>query len=196
MTDHEANTRFFRTGVSLPHYQFQTNAGIPKKENESTFSLQGSTKKGELQLFCEMTGMLWLTFEEEIDDYLGKIYMEGNMGNKQTGQFFTPFNLAELTARLRIERGKQVFLNEPASGGGAMILAAAKIMKESGDNYQELMKVVAQDLDWNGVYMTYIQLSMAGIVAKVIQGDTLKNETPSPSQILYTPMYLLKGGLK
>ena len=118
------------------------------------------------------------------------------MGNKQTSQFFTPFNLSELTARLRIERGEQVFLNEPASGGGAMILAAAKIMKENGDNYQNLLQVVAQDLDWNGVYMTYIQLSMAGIVAKVIQGDTLKNEAPSPAQILYTPMHLLKGGFE
>lgn len=35
------------------------------------------------------------------------------------------------------------------------------------------LDVVARDLDWNGVYMTYVQLSMIGIKAVVIQGDTL-----------------------
>ena len=33
--------------------------------------------------------------------------------------------------------------------------------------------MIAQDLDWNGVYMTYIQLSLLGVKATVVQGDTL-----------------------
>lgn len=52
------------------------------------------------------------------------------------------------------------------------------------------MKVVAQDLDWKGVYMTYVQLSMLGIDAAVVQGNTLEETfTPDfpPERVLLTP---------
>ena len=48
-------------------------------------------------------------------------------------------------------------------------------MKERGINPQTCLKVVAQDLDWKGVYMTYLQLSVLGIKAIVVQGDTLQD---------------------
>ena len=65
-------------------------------------------------------------------------------------------------------------MNEPSCGGGAMILATAKALKNAGINYQRRLKVVAQDLDWLGVYMTYVQCNIIGIDAIVVQGDTLK----------------------
>ena len=55
-----------------------------------------------------------------------------------------------------------------------MILATAKALKNAGINYQRRLKVVAQDLDWLGVYMTYVQCNIIGIDAIVVQGDTLK----------------------
>lgn len=54
-----------------------------------------------------------------------------------------------------------------------MIIAMAATLKDKGYNYQACMKVIAQDLDWKGVYMTYTQLSLIGIDAIVVQGDTL-----------------------
>ena len=54
-----------------------------------------------------------------------------------------------------------------------MIIAAAQTLKEKGVDYQRKMRVVAQDLDWKGVYMCYLQLSLLGIDAVVAQGDTL-----------------------
>ena len=74
-----------------------------------------------------------------------------------------------------------------------MILAFAKALNRKGLNYQKMLKVTAQDLDWNSVYMSYVQLSIAGINAVVIQGDTLKAEEPEPYQTMYTPMYVLSG---
>lgn len=53
-----------------------------------------------MKRFSDMMGMLWEAFDAEINDYLGQIYMEGNMGNKSTGQFFTPFHLAESVAMM------------------------------------------------------------------------------------------------
>ena len=101
--------------------------------------------------------------------------MEAGCGNKYVGQFFTPFHLSELCARLGADGTDKIYhMNEPSCGGGAMILATAKALKDIGINYQRRLKVVAQDLDWLGVYMTYVQCNIVGIDAIVVQGDTLK----------------------
>ena len=52
-------------------------------------------------------------------------------------------------------------------------LAIQKLLKDNGINYQKKMEVVAQDLDWLGVFMSYVQFSFLGINAIVAQGDTL-----------------------
>ena len=54
-----------------------------------------------------------------------------------------------------------------------MIIAVAKVLREMGIDYQKKIEVVAQDLDWNGVFMSYVQFSLLGIDAIVVQGDTL-----------------------
>ena len=126
--------------------------------------------------FVEMAGMLAETMETEMSDFLGEIYMESGCGNKNTGQFFTPFHLSYACARLSLcgkDHSKPIAINEPSCGGGGMIIAAAKTLKDCGVNYQCSMKVVAQDLDWKAVYMCYVQLSLLGINAIVIQGNTL-----------------------
>lgn len=167
-----------------------------KEREDAYLATIGKYKKEEQKMMCEMHGMLTECFEKEIKDYLGEIYMKSGAGSKQTGQFFTPFHLAELTAGLTIEKiteEKTLVINEPASGGGGMILGAAKYLKNKGINYQRCMKVVAQDLDWNGVYMTYVQLSITGIKAMAVQGDSLRSakiDTSDRRRVLYTPAYM------
>lgn len=163
-------------------------------EREEEYRQLARTYDAEsMSRFSDMMGMLWVAFDTEINDYLGQIYMEGNMGNKSTGQFFTPFHLAELVAMMQPNDPEQkVIMNEPACGGGGMVLAKAKAIQAAGGNYQDTLKVIAQDLDWTGVYMTYTQLSMAGINAVVIQGDTLMGEKAGALQRFYTPLYVLK----
>lgn len=59
--------------------------------------------------------------------------------------------------------------------------------------YQKRLKVIAQDLDWLGVYMTYVQCSIIGIDAIVVQGDTLKEpyiEGYPFKRILRTPNHM------
>ena len=93
----------------------------------------------EVNKLCEMTMLLVETLEEGPDDVLGKIYMESGMGSKAAGQFFTPFHVAELTAKLAIHahideymQGEKLTINEPTCGGGAMIIASAKALKDEG----------------------------------------------------------------
>ncbi len=126
--------------------------------------------------FVQMLAMLTETFEDYMSDVLGEIYMEAKMGSKSTGQFFTPFHLSELVAELgNIEPDEdgKYRVNEPSTGGGGMIIAYAKVLNNRGINYQQHMDVIAQDLDWKGVYMTYLQCSLLGIPAIVVQGNTL-----------------------
>lgn len=153
----------------------------------------------ELEQFGKMFVLLGEALTENMSDVLGEIYMESGMGSKYTGQFFTPFHLSELCARTGIdlenlpETGK-ISLHEPSSGGGGMIIAACKALHEAGFDYQRRLDVVAQDLDWKGVYMTYLQLSLIGCRALVVQGDTLHEPYDSkrtdPAHILRTPAYM------
>ena len=132
----------------------------------------------EIEQFAQMFVWLCDALTEDMSDVLGEIYMEAGMGSKYTGQFFTPFHLSELCAKTGVdidnlpETGR-ISLNEPSSGGGGMIIAACKVLHEAGFDYQRRLDVVAQDLDWKGVYMTYLQLSLIGCRAIVVQGDTL-----------------------
>ena len=155
--------------------------------------------KYELSERREFVNMLFLltdAFEEGASDILGEIYMESGCGSKQTGQFFTPFHVSYLTAEMAlanqiINEEEKYEINEPSVGGGGMIIATAVAMKNRGINYQRCMKVVAQDLDWRSVYMAYVQFSLLGIDAIVVQGDTLlepyNEKTTDRSHILRTP---------
>ena len=153
--------------------------------------------ESEMELFAKMFVWLGDALTEDMSDVLGEIYMGAGMGSKYTGQFFTPFHLSELCARVGInpsdlpETG-HISLHEPSCGGGGMIIAACKVLHQAGFNFQRRLDVVAQDLDWKGVYMTYLQLSLIGCNAIVVQGDTLcepydLHRTPK-DRIMRTPM--------
>ena len=146
--------------------------------------------------FEKMTSMLIETFEDNFSDVLGDLFMVSGWGNKNTGQFFTPYPVSLACANLtQYPQNDIVTMNEPSAGAGGMIIAAAQSMKEQGINYQKSLRVVAQDLDWNAFYMCYIQLSLLGIDAKCIQGDTLENKPYKTfnENVFLTPMYLLNG---
>lgn len=151
--------------------------------------------KKTMEGFCELSEMLIEAMDEEIQDVLGAVFMAGEWGSKRTGQFFTPFHVSVLTARTavpeEVSQEKPMVLNEPSSGAGGMIIAVARVLHERGINPQRCMRVVAQDLDWKGVYMTYVQLSLLGIRATVVQGDTLcepfDRRKYLEERVLYTP---------
>lgn len=71
-----------------------------------------------------------------------------------------------------------------------MIVASAQVLKEQGVNYQKVLDVVCQDLDWTAVYMCYVQLSLLGIMATVAQGNTLTEpfiDGYPQKKVFYTP---------
>jgi type I restriction-modification system DNA methylase subunit len=124
--------------------------------------------------------------------------MEIDAGNARTGQFFTPYALSRTIAELTIsddiitnavnEYGFFT-LQEPAIGSGGMVIAAAETCKERGHNYQQCMCATGIDVDSRCVHMAYIQLSLLGIPAVIVHGNTLTLETFG--RPWYTPQYIL-----
>jgi type I restriction-modification system DNA methylase subunit len=121
-----------------------------------------------LSYFCE-------ELENNPRDVLGEAFMSGGMGADSAGQFFTPYHISQSMAELSLQNynGGVIKINEPSCGSGGSIIALAMKLKEKGIDYQKVMKVVAQDLDWKCVYMCYLQLSYLGIDAICVQGNTL-----------------------
>lgn len=153
---------------------------VYEEREERYKTIASKYNSAELKVFANMTGALSLVLDEKFADVLGDIYMKAGCGNSNTGQFFTPYHLSYLTAELiysnqfdHYEENEQIEINEPSVGGGGMMIAIAQVAKEHGIDYQRKLHIVAQDLDYNGVYMTYIQLSLLGIKAVVVQGNTL-----------------------
>ncbi len=54
-------------------------------------------------IFSELLAMIANEFEREnFQDLMGKIYMQGNFGNSNAGQFFTPFHVSDMMAQITI----------------------------------------------------------------------------------------------
>lgn len=153
---------------------------IYREREEMYLSIAKKYSDGKIKLLANMMGALSLILENNFSDVLGDIYMKSGCGSKVTGQFFTPYHLSYLTAKMcyedqvrKLGESGTIEVVEPSTGGGGMMIALTQVMKENNIDYQKRLHVVAQDLDWNGVYMTYIQLSLLGVKAIVVQGDTL-----------------------
>ena len=158
-----------------------------KREKRYQEIMKRYSKEEQTILSGTLVGMLAITLTQEMRDVLGEIYMLGS-GNKKTGQFFTPFNLSELTASCLATDipEEKILLNEPSCGSCGMVIAFCKNLKSQGYNYQNKVKVVAQDIDWRCVYMSYVQMELLGIDAVVFQGDTLQDSKASEEQIFRT----------
>lgn len=169
--------------------------GKSEKEEEYIKIAKKYTAK-EMDKFADMLANLVIALEKEKTDVLGQIFMELNIANKWQGQFFTPMDISDLMAEMTIEDNLEeiikqkgyITVNEPAVGGGAMIISFAKAMEKKKYNYQKQMVVIAQDLDLKAVQMAYIQLSLLGIPANVVHMNTL---TMKIFEEWKTPFYIL-----
>ena len=149
------------------------------------------------QMILELTELYNKQYESY--DILGEIFNYLNMGNAKTGQFFTPTPISKAIAQINSINEKEIqekgymYLHEPACGAGGMILAVANNLQSKGyDTYRNLF-VECWDIDKSCAMMTFIQLSLYDIPARVIWGDTLLLK---PNEIFYTPAYFVFEQLK
>lgn len=153
--------------------------------------------KEQAEEFSKLLALLVEALEEKYQDFLGQAYMKLNLGNAVSGQFFTPYHVSQLMSEINFAESEIILkekdfitLSEPCCGSGGMIIAYAETMKEKNYNYQNQLFVEAIDIDENCFMMTYLQLSLLGIPARVILGDTISLNF---QKVLYTPLYFING---
>ena len=128
-------------------------------------------------------------------DTLGRIFECINLSNAATGQFFTPEHICRLMVKItmdeeRLNDSGPITVTEPCIGSGRMLLAFANEVQDKGYNYCDKMVALAVDIDITCVFMSYIQLSLYGVPAVLVHGNSLMVEEWSR---WYTPAYILQG---
>ncbi len=102
------------------------------------------------------------------------------LGDSFKGQFFTPYSVCSLMASLtlgnvdkRIEEEGFITVHEPAVGAGAMVIAVADAIAAKRHYWPNRMHAICYDIDATAVHMCYLQLSLLGIPAIVVHGNSL-----------------------
>ena len=137
-----------------------------------------------------------VTYDDGVfDDYLGELFMRCSQGNSKAGQYFTPYHVSKLMAKMSftetdIQQNEVITINDCCAGGGGLLLAALDVLKNDyGVNYAYNCYMDAGDVDSRCVHMTYLALSLAGVPAIVKNQDTLTRELWS---VWKTPAFIFK----
>lgn len=175
------------------------------KREELYMDIIKKYSKEESDLFPKLLAYTTLALEENSDqDFLGTIYTELGLINKQHKQIFTPYNVSQLMAEItmdnvlnEIEEKGYIKLADSCCGAGSTLIAGVNTIKRilekrGGLNFQNHVLVVGQDIDLTVGLMCYIQLSLLGVAAyikidnaitkPIVDNDTLEN-------YWFTPMY-------
>lgn len=132
-------------------------------------------------------------------EFLGSLFMDMGLASHWKGQFFTPYPVAAMMARMtyghdtvqpHVDEKGYVHLLEPACGAGVNVIAFAEVMEASGMSPIKHLYVTAIDVDPTAAHMCFIQLSLLQIPAEVWVGNTLSREF---REVFYTPAYHLGG---
>lgn len=124
--------------------------------------------------FGRLMGVYTEAVEElPFQDILGELFMRLDVNSARSGQYFTPWNIAEMMARMQFSREQfeavvaekgEVSVCDPAVGSGVMLLAFAKVVHgELGRTGLNRLRLYGTDIDQRCVLMCRIQLRMNGL---------------------------------
>lgn len=156
-------------------------------------------EREELQAFGELLAHVGMALWSKPCDFLGDQFMRLGLGNHWHGQFFTPWEVASLSARMVFDRESAIraieakgFLTvlEPAVGAGTMVIAFADAMAAEGFDPRRHLHVTAVDIDPTAARMCFIQLALLDIPAVVYVGDTLGMQV---REAYLTPAHVVGG---
>lgn len=170
-------------------------------------TIKSSYTEDEFSVFISLLSVTIHALEDNPkQDFLGELYMKLNFGDGWKGQFFTPYHISEMMARMTIDENNEdeikkkgyISVNDPTCGSGCMLIAFAQSYKAViKENYQNSVLFVGQDIDPVVAKMCYIQLSLLGCAGYVAVGNSLThpiegNGMPADyddTDIWFTPMY-------
>ncbi len=153
-------------------------------------------KMGEGAAFREMFCCLCEILSDEIEhhgwyDAFGDLFMSLHQSGNGKGQFFTPECISSMMAKLTIENrtmsdshtpfGNRIVLNDPTAGSSRLLLAAAvELMRKRRDegmdeavNYARRPYLVCEDIDYNCVKISAINIALHGYFGEAVCHNTL-----------------------
>lgn len=151
------------------------------REEEYFETIKGYSQD-ELELLSKAMGLLVMEMEKaSFTDVLGTYYTEISSRSTQQarGEFYTPQEISRMMAKMTInaeevkERSLPITVNEPTCGAGGMVLAIAE---EFAPDSVDLLRATCQDINPVAADMCYINTTLWGIPAHIIQGNALSNE--------------------
>lgn len=174
----------------------------PELEKEY-MQVVGKYKREEVNIFPKLLGLVVLGLEKDPLDFLGRIYMEMELGNVGAGEFFTPPDVSSMMAKMtlgnmkeQIEKQDFLMVGEPAAGAGGMLLAVAKEARAQGVDPARSMWFDAWDVSYIPACMCYIQMALMNLPGRVVLGDTLRQEIRdvylTPAHFVYNWEHKLK----
>lgn len=146
------------------------------REEDNYMKTVSQMDKRAVTVTSQIVGILMkvLCYDYCIWDYLGEVYMQiASMSkSKVLGQFFTPFHICEMMARVQLGdikclisksqmENRRVSIMEPCAGSGAMLLACKKVIIEEVGLYGlDHFEFFAQDIDPVCVKMCRVQMTL------------------------------------
>lgn len=169
-----------------------------EKQFSSTFEKYDEKDKENLASLLSIT--IRAINENPAQDFLGEIYCSSHFSQRHLGQVFTPYHIADAMAKMTcsskedveqaIKEKGYISISDPSCGAGCMLIAAANSLTDMGIAPEKIF-MVGQDIDIESVLMTYIQLTILGISAIVICGDSLAHPgICEENEIWYTPKFV------
>lgn len=147
---------------------------------------------GGVDIPAQMFAIIVNALEENPNqDFLGQLYMNLNLGSHWHGQFFTPYHVCEMMAKMQIGDGGKAEIEEkgylsvcdPCVGAGAMLIAAATAFRDSKIDYHSNVIFIGQDIDPVVAKMAYIQISLLGCPGYITIGNSLTH--PQTGHVLF-----------
>ncbi|EGZ50646.1 N-6 DNA methylase [Neisseria wadsworthii] len=144
--------------------------------------------ESDFKRFAEILGLLIVETHSHREqglfaDILGCLYMDLGLGNPNSGQYFTPYNISKLMAAIvnqdvakKLKTEPFVSVLEPTCGSGANVIAFAENVRSLGYTPAQHMAAVGIDIDALCVWMCFIQCQLYRIPAKIVHSDSLTNE--------------------
>ncbi len=162
--------------------------------------------KEEQAIFPELAAYTTMALDQEQEqDFLGKMFMRLDLGNRSTGQFFTPYHVCELMVEITMDNVEEevkhkgyVSVNDPCCGAGATLIAGVQAIRKKLEkcdppmNYQNHVLVIAQDIDEIVALMCYVQLSLLGVAGYIKVGNSIVDPITigeKTDKYWFTPMY-------
>lgn len=142
-------------------------------------AVAGGYSRDELEIFARMIGTVVMALDGQFQDFLGVCFHRLELHEKYHGQFFTPYDVSRMIARMQLPEHEPAGIQrvyEPAAGSGGMLVALCEEWRNRGWDYQRNVYVDAMDLSEDAFRMCYIQLNVIGAPGIIRWGNTITLE--------------------